>query len=101
VTPSYQQRLQALRRYAPEITALTERIAVALHPEVLVLSAQALEQGLFDHLEAVGQQVPASVTRLAVWLDRLVSLKALQPAEVATYLKEAGGLGGPSGVVPL
>ncbi|UVM63308.1 hypothetical protein [Pseudomonas sp. B21-010] len=100
VTPSYEQRLSALRSYAPEVADLAARIARAIRPEVLAQSASTLESELFDYLQAVGQQQARSVTRLSVWFSRLVRDQALQHAEVATFMNDAASHGGPSGVVP-
>ncbi|UXZ21412.1 hypothetical protein KZH41_23430 [Pseudomonas sp. YeP6b] len=100
VTPSYRERLIALRSYNPKVADLAARIAQAIKPEALELSESTLEGELFDRLQAVGQQRVRCVTRLSAWFSPLLQGQALQHAEAAAFLNEAACLGGPSGVVP-
>lgn len=100
-TELYRMHLEALRVLSPNSAALAERIASALHPEVLSQSGERLARDLFSNLNPVGLQEAGCVTCLGVWLYGLAALKALSNAEVATFVADAATLGGSSGVVPL
>ena len=102
-TPTYPSRHDALRQQAPQVAELIGRIAEAIKPELQRLSPEDLENVLFIHADAVAQQIPSCVTRLAVWLNLLAAPKveALEHREVAAFVNEAASLGGLSGVVPV
>lgn len=101
-TATYSNNLDALRQQAPKVAELIGRIAEAIKPELQRLNPEDLENVLFVHADAVAQQIPSCVTRLAVWLNLLAApkVKALEHREVAAFVNEAASLGGLSGVVP-
>ncbi len=92
VTPFYERRLRDLRTLSPA--------ALALQPQVLATSTEALEAQLLDHLQEVAEQQARCVTRFWDWLNAVVDAGALTPPQAAAFACEAANLGGPSGVVP-
>ena len=100
-TATYSNNLDSLRQQSPKVAELTKRIAAAIKPELQRLEPEDLENVLFIHADAVAQQIPSCVTRLAVWLNLLAApeVKALEHREVAAFINEAASLGGLSGVV--
>lgn len=100
LSPTYVELLKSLRQKAPPVADLVERIATALKPECQTLNSEGLERVLLARADAVAQEIPYCVTRMAVWLNRLAAneVRALEHCEVAAFVNEAACLGGPCGV---
>ena len=94
-TQSYSRSLRILQRLSPAVSALSERIAFQLRPEVLATCSDALEAQMLDHMTNIAMSEPRAVIRLGVWLSALTEAKALTLKQGAEFMIEATSLAGP------